>query len=174
MTKSKLVPAVLKKPEKAKVVTEDAFKAVAAKAPALPPIPDFIKENLPRFNPAAPSAGLTPIRKQPNLLEAYFKGDVSLIVQDAAHRPQHYAPHEHALLQLLKAKKELPRGVGDREVNELVLRYNEKTKPAAKPPEKKVEKHSDPSVQRAIDKADRQRDEASFEAQNFPKSIRII
>lgn len=162
------------KSEKAKVVPEDAFKAAAAKLPELPKLPDFMKENLPKFNPAAPSAGLTPIRKQPNLLEAYFKGDVTIIEQDAAHRPQHYAPHEHALILLLKGKKELPRGTGDREVNELVIRYNEKTKPAAKPQTKKAEQYSDPSVQRAVDAAGRQQEASSFEAQNFPKSIRII
>lgn len=142
----------------------------------LPKVPNFVEENVPKFDP-----GFTlgpPIRgaHEKNFLEAYFNNDPRHLVVDAYHRPEHYTAEQKEILGALEHGKPLPPGTTSRDINEIVLRFLEKTEHRKKREaivqkvQKALESEKDPTVARIL-----AGDEPSFENQGMlPKAIKII
>lgn len=147
-----------------------------------PKVPNFIEENLPRFGPQFVLGPPSAQRKDPSLLDAYFNGDPSRLLLDAAQRPDHYTDEQKKILEALEQKQPLPPGTSPRELSELVLRFTERTEHRQKREaivqraQKKLE--DDPTVKRKEEedreREEREKAEGTFEAQNFPKAIKII
>ena len=150
----------------------------------LPRLPDFM-DNLPKAAPWPPVAfTLGPPaasrKEDPNLLTAYFRGDLRPLLSDVASRPDHYTEQQKEILSALEKKRPLPPGAGNHDISELVMRYTEKTD-SRKQRQKIVsnaQKKMDPTVERRQreEEAKRKEEEAtrSYEEQNFPGAIKII
>ena len=151
----------------------------------LPRVPDFM-ENLPKAAPWPPPAAFelgAPLsqRRDPTLIDAYFRGDLRPLLQDMAARPDHYTSEQKEILQALEQKKPLPAAARNQDISEIVMRFTERTDPkkretAISAAQKKLT--TDPTVQRKMEqdkkrKADEEA-EQTYERQEFPKSIKII
>lgn len=148
-----------------------------------PKVPDFIAENLPKFNPQQGALGpATASRKDPTLLEAYFGGDVSHLQADALSRPDHYTEMQKDILRTLELKKPLPPGATVADINDIVLRFTERTEQRKKREDvvRSAQKKlgDDPTVDRVAaeekEREERRMAEETWEKQQFPKSIKII
>lgn len=115
----------------------------------LPRVPNFVEENLPRFNPAF-QLGPSMKRSDPSLLDFYFNGNPREIHADSLARPDHYTQEQKALLEALVQKKPLPVG-GPQAINELVMRFterNEQRKKREQILQKVHRKFEDPTIER--------------------------
>lgn len=148
-----------------------------------PKVPDFIAENLPKFDPQQGVLGPpTTSRKDLTLLEAYFGGDVSRLLADTLARPDHYTEEQKNILRTLELKKPLPAGATVADVNDIILRFTERTEQRRKreavvrSAQKKLD--DDPTVDRLAaeekEREERRMAEETWEKQEFPKSIKII
>lgn len=143
----------------------------------LPKVPNFIEANLPKFNPGFI---LGPPKKQThelNFIELYFNGDVRTLLADALGRPEHYTAEQKAILEAMSQKQPLPPGTKNTDINEIVMRFTERTE-HRKEREKIVQrlqeepkKTEDPTIERYLEEAKNQ----TFQNQEtIPKAIKII
>lgn len=139
------------------------------------------KDNLPKFGVPAPIVTLGPpssALKDETLLDAYFKGSVMAIELDMQRRPDHYTQEQKDLVEILKKKEPLPPGVGNREINDLVMHFVETSKQkemrrqVIQKAQKKLEEDEDPTVERK-NKEDKER-HLSFEDQADAKESAFI
>lgn len=150
----------------------------------LPRVPDFM-ENLPKPAPWPPAVftlgpPVSAQRQDPDLITAYFRGDLRPLLADVAARPDHYTEQQKEILSALEKKKPLPPGARNHDISELVMRFTEKTD-ARKQRQQivaKAQKRLDPTVDRKQreEESRRKEEEAirSYEKQNFPGAIKII
>jgi hypothetical protein len=119
----------------------------------LPKVPNFVEENLPRLNPMFQLGA--PVRKSdPSLLDFYFNGNPRELHADSIARPDHYTAEQKALLETLMQKKPLPMGATQRDINELVLRFTERTEQRKKREQilqKVHRKLEDPTIERKVE-----------------------
>ena len=114
--------------------------------------------------------GPATVQKDPSLLQFYLNGNVQEILTDSVVRPKHYSAEQHELIGALHQKKPLPPGKTQRDVDELVMQFTEKTEQREKREKilQKAQKKLAP-----IPEED-SRPPHFFESQGFPKSIKII
>lgn len=148
-----------------------------------PKVPNFIEENRPKFDPGFTLGPALSARKDPSLLEAYFGQDIRQLLLDVSNRPDHYTEEQKNILRALERKEPLPPGTTTSDINNIVLRFTERTEQRKKREEvvrsaqRKLE-DLDPTVERRLreEEEQRQREEAekTYEKMNFPKAIKII
>lgn len=148
----------------------------------LPKVPDFVETNRPKFDP-----GFTlgpPVRgaHEKNMLEFYYQNDVRHIVADMLARPEHYTQEQQAIIDAIAKKRPLPQGAGNREINEIVMRFLESSdhrkerekviqKAQRKVEPKDPKSEEDPTIARLLENAKN----PTFENQEaMPKFIKII
>lgn len=119
-------------------------------------------------------------RRDPSLLEAYFSGDISHIAADAVHRPDHYSAEQKLILQALSLKQPVPNGTTDSDLNDIVLRFTEKSEQRKKREEvvRVAQKKLDPTAER-LEKEKKEQEaqavaEQNYEDQKYPGAIKII
>lgn len=145
-------------------------------------LPNFIEENLPRAAPWPPppeafSLGPSVRPPDPTLVDAYLRGDVGILVADLSNRPDHYTPEQRVLIEALHRKQPMPPGTTTAALNELVMRYTERTEQkkmraaAVSSAQRKLE---DPTVKRKQEEDEVRNAQSSFQEQDFPKAIKII
>ena len=131
-----------------------------------------VDDNLPRFDPGFVLG--PPVRgaHEKNFLEFYFNNDPRHIVADAHGRPDHYTAEQKAIIEALGARRPLPPGTTDRDINAIVMRLLEKTEHRAqrekvvRAAQKKMDP-DDPTITRML--------EGTFENQGqILKAIKII
>lgn len=138
-----------------------------------PKVPDFIKSNLPRFDPGfrlgPPAASFA----DKTLLDVYFP-DLRPLVADVHGRPDHYTVEQRELVDLLWNKKPLPPGTTKQDLNELVLRFTERTEHVQRRDkvmqavQKKIEE-ADPTIKRILQRAeDEKRQEQDEKKSDIP------
>jgi hypothetical protein len=142
-----------------------------------------VEDNLPRAAPWPPppeafSLGPSERPADPTLIDAYLRGDLRVLVADSSDRPDHYTPEQHVLITALHRKQPLPPGTTTAALNELVLRYTERSEQkkmraaAVSSAQRKLD--GDPTVKRKQEEDSLRSAQSSFEEQGFPKAIKII
>lgn len=152
----------------------------------LPVVPNFVETNRPKFDPGFKLG--PPVRgtHEKNLLEFYFQNDVRYIQADMHGRPEHYTQEQKDIIEAISLKRPLPPGTTDTMINDIVMRYTEKTEHRKKREQviQKAQKSIEPEKSKAADQVDdptidrilkRAVDGQTFEDQAaLPKAIKII
>lgn len=145
----------------------------------------FLEEHLPKVPAATFEGGFTlaPAVKptsERDLIDFYFNNDVRQLQHDMQARPAHYSADEKEIVEAMSRKRPLPHGTTKQDLNNIVLKFCEKTKAREKREKviRRAQDAMDPAVARAIEKQraadERDRSLATFEDQKFLKSIKII
>lgn len=114
------------------------------------------------------------------LLDTYFNGDVTQIYADMLSRPDHYDAEQKDIIERLRQKQPLKPETQSTDVDELVMRFFDRTEQRKKREEivsqvqKKMEPPDDPTVRRKLEEDEVRKANETFEVQRFPKSIKII
>jgi len=174
-----------KKPEPKKVPEPTAFMKEH-----MPVLPDFVTANMPKlkFDPTYTLGPPVQSVGNQSLLDAYFGGDARHLYADMLSRREHYEAEQKEIIERLYFKKPLDPTTTRADIDEIVLRYFDKSEQRKKREEvlKTVQKKldpdtDDPTVKRKLqEEKEREEQEAAKkllifgDAKNAPKAIKII